>query len=258
MESLIKPSQLKSKIKTVGIGKPITVVIIAQDAEINIERCIKSCRNLGEVLLIDSGSSDNTVEIARRLGAKVIFQPWLGFGPQKQFGIAKANTDWFLSLDSDEYLSETLLEEIQSLPLDDTSKAYKINRRSFFLGREVRFCGWNPDWVTRLGNRKHCNFTNDLVHEKLTGHASEATLPGLLYHNSYTSKADITKKIELYGRLGQRSKTFKKNRIAVAAWSFFRTYIIRLGIFDGFTGFQIALMNARTSYIKYTEEENSS
>jgi glycosyltransferase involved in cell wall biosynthesis len=237
---------------------PITVIIIAQNEEANIERCIRSCSDIGEILLIDSGSTDKTVTIAKKLGARVIEQAWLGFGPQKRFGVTHSSTDWFLSLDADEYLSETLLEEIQSLPLDDTSKAYKINRRSFFLGREVRFCGWNPDWVTRLGNRKHCNFTNDLVHEKLTGHASEATLPGLLYHNSYTSKADITKKTELYGRLGQRSKTFKKNRIAVAVWSFFRTYIIRLGILDGFTGFQIALMNARTSYIKYTEEENSS
>jgi glycosyltransferase involved in cell wall biosynthesis len=237
---------------------PITVIIIAQNEEANIERCIRSCSDIGEILLIDSGSTDKTVTIAKKLGARVIEQAWLGFGPQKRFGVTHSSTDWFLSLDADEYLSETLLEEIQSLPLDDTSKAYKINRRSFFLGREVRFCGWNPDWVTRLGNRKYCNFTNDLVHEKLTGHASEATLPGLLYHNSYTSKADITKKTELYGRLGQRSKTFKKNRIAVAVWSFFRTYIIRLGILDGFTGFQIALMNARTSYIKYTEEENSS
>jgi glycosyltransferase involved in cell wall biosynthesis len=205
--------------------------------------------------VIDSGSSDKTVKIAEALGARVIHQPWLGFGNQKRFAVANANTDWFLSLDSDEYLSNTLAEEIRSLCLDNTSKAYRINRRSFFLGQEVRFCGWNPDWVTRLANRQCCNFTEDLVHEKLTGHVSEEPLKGLIYHNSYTTEEEVTKKTELYGLLGQRSRRINKNRLAVATWSFFRTYVLRLGMLDGITGVRIAMMNAKTSYIKYTKQK---
>ena len=233
---------------------PISVVIIAQNAEENIGRCIVSCQDIGEVLLVDSGSTDKTTEIAKELGATVIFQPWLGFGPQKRFGVAQAKTDWFLSLDSDEYLSPKLRAEIQALTLTDSTRAYRINRRSFFLGHEVKFCGWNPDWVTRLGNRTQCNFTNDLVHERLTGQKSEAPLSGLIYHNSYSSKAEVARKTELYGRLGRQNRKKNKARIVVAAWSFFRTYILKLGVLDGIVGLRIASMNARVSFIKYSSD----
>lgn len=234
---------------------PITVVIIAQNAEENIERCIRSCCGIGEVLLVDSGSTDRTTEIAKELGATVIYQPWLGFGRQKRFGVAEAKTDWFLSLDSDEYLSPALREEIKALPLTCNKKAYRINRRSFFLGHEVKFCGWNPDWVTRLGNRTLCNFTSDAVHERLAGQESEIQLRGLLYHNSYGSESEIARKTELYGRLGRQNRTKEKPRIAVAVWSFFRTYILKLGVLDGIVGLRIASMNARTSYIKYSSDD---
>ena len=231
----------------------ISVVIITQNEELNIGRCIRSCRELGDVIVIDSGSTDKTQEIAEQLGAKVIIQPWLGFGPQKRFGIDQIQTDWFLNLDADEYLTPVLFREIQSLSLDDPTQAFRVNRRSFFLGREVRFSGWNPDWVTRIGNKTHCNFTKDTVHERLAGHTIEVSLPGLLMHNSYGSQAEVTEKTQLYGRLGQLSRRSKKNKWMAACWAFFRTYILRLGLLDGVTGLRIASMNAKTTYIKYTD-----
>ena len=232
---------------------PISVVIITQNEELNIGRCIRSCRELGDVIVIDSGSTDNTRDIAEQLGAKVINQPWLGFGPQKRFGIAQIQTDWFLSLDADEYLTPALFREIQSLSLDDPTKAFRVNRRSFFRGREVRFSGWNPYGVTRNGNKTHCNFTKDTVHERLAGHTVEVSLPGLLMHNSYRSQAVVTEKTQLYGRLGQLNRRSEKNKWIAACWAFFRTYILRLGLLDGITGFRIASMNAKTTYIKYSD-----
>ena len=232
---------------------PISVVIITQNEELNIGRCIRSCRELGDVIVIDSGSTDKTQEIAEQLGAKVINQPWLGFGPQKRFGIDQIQTDWFLNLDADEYLTPVLFREIQSLSLDDPTQAFRVNRRSFFLGREVRFSGWNPDWVTRIGNKAHCNFTKDTVHERLAGHTVEVSLPGLLMHNSYRSQAVVTEKTQLYGRLGQLNRRSEKNKWIAACWAFFRTYILRLGLLDGITGFRIASMNAKTTYIKYSD-----
>jgi glycosyltransferase involved in cell wall biosynthesis len=231
----------------------ITVIIIAQNEEANIERCIRSCSDIGEILLIDSGSTDKTVTIAKKLGARVIEQAWLGFGPQKRLGVAHSSTDWFLSLDADEYLSPGLLNNIKSLPLTDTTRAYAINRRSFFLGREVRFSGWNPDWVIRLANRRFWNFSDDLLHERLTGQGPVATVDGLLYHNSYPTQTEVGRKTQLYGRLGQQTRTRNKNKILAASWSFFRTLILRLGILDGTTGLGIARMNAKTSYIKYSD-----
>ena len=236
---------------------PITVIIIAQNEEANIERCIRSCSDIGEILLIDSGSTDQTLHIAKKLGAKVIEQPWLGFGPQKRFGVAHSSTDWFLSLDADEYLSPELLNDIKSLPLTDPARAYAINRRCFFLGREVRFSGWNPDWVIRLANRRFWNFSDDLVHERLTGQGPVATVDGLLYHNSYPTQKEVGRKTQLYGQLGQQTRTRSKNKILAASWSFFRTLILRLGILDGATGLGIARMNAKTSYIKYSDSEDS-
>lgn len=232
---------------------PISVVIITQNEELNIGRCIRSCRELGDVVVIDSGSTDKTQEIAEQLGAKVITQQWLGFGPQKKFGIDQIKTDWFLSLDADEYLTPTLLREIQSLSLDVPTQAFTLNRRSFFLGREVRFSGWNPDWIARIGNKNHCNFTKDVVHERLTGHEVEIPLSGLLMHNSYRSQAEVTEKTQVYGHLGQLSRRSKKNKWITACWAFFRTYILRLGVLDGITGFRIASMNAKTTYIKYSD-----
>lgn len=228
-------------------------MIITQNEELNIGRCISSCRELGDVVVIDSGSTDKTKDIAEQLGATVITQQWLGFGPQKRFGVEQIKTDWFLSLDADEYLTPALLMEIQSLSLDDPTQAFTVNRRSFFLGREVRFSGWNPDWVTRIGNKTHCNFTKDVVHERLTGHKGEIPLHGLLMHNSYGSQAEVTAKTQLYGHLGQLSRQSKKNKWITACWAFFRTYILKLGLLDGITGFRIASMNAKTTYIKYSD-----
>ena len=230
----------------------ITVSIITLNEEKNLQKCLSSCLHFDEILVIDSGSTDETVNLANSFGAKVIQQDWLGFGPQKQFAVSQARNDWVLSVDADEVLSEDLLENIRNLDLHEPQIAYSINRRSFFLGKEVKHSGWNPDWVIRLFNKNHCHFTDDQVHEKVTGYQSIKKLHGLMFHHTYQNIEDIADKTAKYGRLGMLSRKKAKNKYLNASWSFFRTFFLQLGFLDGLTGYQIAKMNAKTNFIKYS------
>ena len=231
---------------------PISVVIITLNEESNIKRCLDSVRLFDEIIIVDSGSTDQTIDIAEKHGAKVIRHDWLGFGPQKQYAVNQASHDWVLSLDADEYLSSDLIENIQNARLDDQSSAFAINRRSFFLGKEVKYSGWSPDWVIRLFNRNNACFTDDLVHERVNGFSTLQQLDGLMFHNTYPTKEEIKNKTKKYGLLGQRHRKKKKNRYFSATWAFLRTYLIKAGFLDGIIGLKIASMNAKTTFIKYS------
>jgi len=234
------------------MNKKISVVIIALNEESNLDLCLTSCKDFDEIIVVDSGITDQTIAIAKRHGAIVVHQEWLGFGPQKQFAVNHASNDWVLSVDADEILSEDLIDNIIKMALTDRSIAYALNRRSYFLGKEVKHSGWNPDWVIRLFNKTVCHFTDDLVHERITGFASLHKLNGLMHHNTYPSEKDIQEKTRKYGLLGKASRTKDKNKFLSALWAFIRTFILKGGFLDGLTGLKIALMNARTTFIKYS------
>mgnify|MGYP001008100084 CR=1 FL=1 len=230
----------------------ISAVIITHNEEDNISKCLSSLTGFDEIIVVDSGSKDKTIEIANTHGAKVIHQDWLGFGPQKKFAVAQAKNNWIFSIDADEYLSDDSRLSILNVDLTNLKTAYALNRRSFFLGKEVKHSGWNPDWVIRLFNRSNANFTDDLVHERVTGFSTLHELDGLMFHNTYPTKEEIKNKTKKYGLLGQRSRKKKKNRYFSATWAFLRTYLIKAGFLDGITGFKIASMNAKTTFIKYS------
>ena len=209
-------------------------------------------------MIVDNHSDDGTTEIAGTLGAKCIQQNWLGFGKQKQTAVDLCPTDWILALDADEELTKALRFEIQSLTLNDPSQAYEIKRLSFFLGRPVRFSGWQKDYVVRLFNRKEAYFTDRLVHEKVTGYKKKNRLKSFLKHYPYQSIEDVERKITLYSDLGSKelfkartSHAAETTILAKACYAFFRTFLVRQGFLDGFTGLQISIMNARTTYLKY-------
>ena len=230
----------------------ISAVIITHNEEDNISRCLSSLTGFDEIIVVDSGSEDKTIEIAKKHGAKVIHQEWLGFGPQKKFAVTQAKNNWIFSIDADEYLSDDSRSSILNVDLTNLKTAYALNRRSFFLGKEVKHSGWNPDWVIRLFNRSNANFTDDLVHERVTGFSTLHELDGLMFHNTYPTKEEIKNKTQKYGLLGQRHRKKKKNRYFSATWAFLRTYLIKAGFLDGITGFKIASMNAKTTFIKYS------
>jgi len=234
------------------MNQKISVVIITLNEETNIGKCLESCSEFDEIIVVDSGSADKTIDISKSYGAKVFHQEWLGFGPQKKCAVSKASNDWILSIDADEYLSEEVKAAIVNTDFTSIETAYSINRRSFFLGSEVKHSGWNPDWVVRLFNRNTANFTDDSVHERVAGFSGLRKLNGLMFHNTYPTLKDVDAKTKTYGLLGQKSRKKKKNRYLSATWAFIRTFIIKLGILDGLTGLRIALMNAKTTFIKYS------
>jgi glycosyltransferase involved in cell wall biosynthesis len=233
-------------------NRNISVVIITKNEEHNLQRCLESCHFFHDIVVVDSGSTDRTADIAVAAGARVVPQDWLGFGPQKQKAVESGQHDWFFSIDADECLTPDLAASILEADLSDRNTAYAMNRRSFFLGKEIRHSGWNPDWVVRLANRQVSQFTSDPVHERITGYSTILRLNGRLLHYSYPTSAHVVQKTELYGTLGRSSRMHKKNRYLAATWSFFRTFILRAGCLDGVSGYQIALMNARTTFIKYS------
>lgn len=237
----------------------ISVCIITKNEAHNISRAINSCNQFEEVVVVDSESSDHTTTIAESMGARCVIQPWLGFGEQKQTATELCSNDWVLSLDADEELTPALVERIKSLNLSDDAEAFSFKRVSFFLGKPVRFSGWQHDYVVRLFNRNRAHFSPRLVHEQIIGYKILSKLTGSsLRHYSYQSVADVEKKVDLYSELGA-IELLKIRKTNFSPWvifmksifAFIRTLFIRLGIFDGLTGFKIALMNARVTFLKY-------
>jgi glycosyltransferase involved in cell wall biosynthesis len=235
---------------------PISVAIITLNEAKNIQACIESAVGLGPVIVVDAESSDQTAEIARQCGATVFQRSWTNFSEQKQSAVETCDTDWVLVLDADERLVPSLLAEISHLDLSDPGVAYAIPRTTFFLGRAIKYCGWRPDYVIRLFNKSRVRFNNRPVHESVIGYQSLEYLTESIHHFSYPTRADVIRKIDQYSRLGaeqiahnQRAHWFSP--FTHASWSFFRTYVLKAGFLDGYPGFEIARMNAQTTFRKY-------
>jgi len=148
---------------------PLSLVVITRDEEAHIERCLKSVPFAGEAIVLDSFSSDRTVDKAKAQGAKVYQEKFLGFGPQKSRAVALASNDWVLCLDADEALSEEAQTAILDLFKNGRPEkgAYQISRLSYHMGRWIRHGGWYPDWQTRLFDRSQANWNQSLIHEKV-------------------------------------------------------------------------------------------
>lgn len=234
----------------------ITVIIIAENEAKNLPRLLKSCRYFDSIVVIDSGSTDETQSISESFGCKWIHQPWLGFGLQKQFATQQSTTPWILSLDADEMLTEDLINEIMELPLTDPTVAYAIKRQSYFLDRLVKYSGWQNDYVVRLFNKSECRFDTAIVHEAVQGFKKIRKLQNPMLHFPYPDVETVKRKIVLYSELGalRRSKAGKRNSIfkglLKSFYAFFRTFIIKGGVIDGRTGLKIAFMNAQITYKK--------
>lgn len=230
----------------------LTATIIALNEAANIERAIRSLAAADEIIVIDSGSTDPTRDIARRLGAHVVEHPWPGFAEQKNFAAAVATHDWILSLDADEELDATarqaLLDWKNSSP---QAAAFRFARRARYLGRWILHSGWYPDWKIRLYDRRKANFEGGYVHESVKAEGSAETLAGEILHYTCDSLADHKKRIEFYTDLaaqemierGERGGALQ--RLLMPPWAFVSAYFLRFGLLDGVPGFLIARMAAR-------------
>lgn len=238
----------------------ITLVVIAKNEETNIVDCLSSWAELGPAfVVVDAFSDDSTAKLAAQMNAKVVKRKFDNFSKQKNFGISLATTDWIFVLDADERLSPELRAILTTIKLSDSQSAYAVPRINYFLGKRVRFCGWSPDFVTRLFNKRECFFNNNLVHESIIGQKTTIKLKTPLIHFSYRTHDDIDRKIEQYGRLGAKNMQRKHKSCpsiarvyAASLWTIISTLTLKCGVFDGITGLRVALMNGKTTFKKYS------
>jgi glycosyltransferase involved in cell wall biosynthesis len=238
----------------------ISVAIIARDEAHAIADCLRSVAWADERIVLDSGSTDDTVAIARGLGARVEVTDWPGYGAQKNRALALCSGDWILSLDADEQVSDALRDEIQSAVSDPgEAVGFRMPRLSSYCGRRMRHGGWWPDHVLRLFRRGHGRFSDDAVHERLIVDGRMATLRQPLLHDAYVDLEEVVDKVNRYSSAGARQmyaagrRTTLPATIGHAVWAFIRTYVLRAGFLDGREGFLLAVSNAEGTYYRYAK-----
>ncbi len=242
---------------------PLSVAIVAQDEQDRLPDCLRSVRFADEVVLVDSGSRDHTLEIAGAFGCRVIRQSWQGFSRQKQFAVDRCRNDWVLILDADERVPEETAEALgeifgNSPPSGDVA-GFEFLRRNHFHGRWFRHCGWWPDRVLRLVDRRRGEFSDNRVHERWVAQGPVRDLDAALDHHSFRNYGDLIDKMQRYSTLAAR-EMYENGRkcgwwspISRGGWTFLRDYLLKTGILAGFDGFTIALLHAAGSFMKYAK-----
>ncbi|NYT63137.1 glycosyltransferase family 2 protein [Alcaligenaceae bacterium] len=238
----------------------LSVIIITKNEAAHIADCISSVSFADEIIVVDSGSTDNTRDIAASLGAKVTLTPdWPGFGPQKNRALDLATCTWVLSIDADERVTPELAQEIQRVLAQPRVDAYKMARLSNFGGRWIRHSGWWPDHVLRLFKRGTARFKDVAVHESVVTSSVVAVLDGHFLHYPYADLETFIAKINLYSSEAAAIMHAKGKKTSVlgatghAIWTFIRIYLIRRGFLDGKEGFVLAVMAAAGSFFRYNK-----
>ncbi len=231
----------------------LSAVIITFNEERNIERCIRSVADIAsEVLVIDSGSTDKTVTIARSLGAKVIQNEFKGHIEQKNFALDQAEFNWVISLDADEELSEKLRESIRKIMNSQPLVGYSMNRLNNYCGSWIKYGSWYPDVKLRLFDKTKVRWGGVNPHDKAMPLNNEKVhhIKGDLLHYSYSSISEHTAKLDYFSSIAAKAY-FKDGRKAGffnlrirPPFAFFRDYVLRLGIHDGYAGWVIARFTA--------------
>lgn len=236
----------------------LSVIVITKNEAHNIEACLRSVYFADQIVVLDSGSTDETVQLARKLGAEVsVNSDWQGFGAQKNRALALAKAQWVLSIDADERLSVELQSEIQKVLENPVADAYCFSRLSSYCGQYIRHSGWYPDHVTRLFRRDAAQFSADIIHEKLVVTGQVRQLPGRLLHESFLNLESVLEKIDRYSTAGAqsllgkgRTSSFPK-ALGHGLWAFIRTYFLQMGFLDGWMGLALAISNAEGTYYRY-------
>jgi hypothetical protein len=236
---------------------PLTVAIITLNAASQIEPCLESVAFADEILLVDSGSTDGTPELARRFGARVETKEWLGFGRQKGHAVAIARHDWVLCLDADERVTEQLARSIREAMASPRYRAWRMARRNRFLGRWLSHGEGYPDWSLRLFHRAHASWSSDEVHEAVLTTADVGTLEGDLLHDSAEDVATYLGKQNRYTTL--QAKTLFAQGVRASHWRllasplvrFVKFYVVRGGFLDGGAGFAHVVVGCNNTFHKY-------
>ena len=238
----------------------ISATIITFNEERNLPRAIESLRCADEIVVMDSGSNDRTTEIAEKLGARVVESPWPGYANQKNLAAEQATYDWILSIDADESLSEALEGEIWQLKKSGPQfDAYTMPRLAQYLGRWIHHSGWYPDRKVRLYDRRKARWEGPYVHESVKVNGRIGHLQSNLLHFTCNSLSEHLKTMDRYTTLAaeQLLATGQKvtwgRLILEPPWTFFRTYVLKLGFLDGIEGLAIANMAALYNFVEYAK-----
>jgi glycosyltransferase involved in cell wall biosynthesis len=238
----------------------ITATIITFNEERNIARAIESLRCADEILIIDSGSTDRTIELAQNLGVRVIEAGWRGYSAQKNWAAEQAAHDWILSLDADEALSEALEAEIWNVRKSDPPfDAYTMPRLARYLGRWILHSGWYPDRKVRLYDRRKAKWVGEFVHESVFVSGRIGHLDSNILHFTCDSLSEHLRSLDRYTTLAAQEIASRKVKVSLGrmvvdpAWTFFRTYVLQRGFLDGLEGLTIAYMAAFYTFLKYSK-----
>lgn len=238
---------------------PVSAVLITRDAAAQLGAALDSVTFCDEILVVDSGSRDDTVMLAAARGARVLSQSWLGYGAQRRFAVDHAAHDWVLCIDADERVSDALRSAIESALANPRHAAYQCARRNRFMGRALRHGEGYPDWSLRLFDRRRFRWSEDAVHEKVVGEGEVGRLAGDLLHESAESLESYIAKQNRYStlaaqdafRAGVRASAL---RIVVSPLvRFVRFYFLRLGLLDGLPGLVHILIGCLASFAKYAK-----
>ncbi len=243
----------------------ISVTIITKNSERYLQRCLEPLREFEEVVILDNGSEDKTIEIASSFpNTKIRTSAFIGFGPLKNLAATFAKYDWILSVDSDEIVARELVEEIKNLTLYKNT-IYSIKRENHYNNKLIKCCGWYPDRVLRLYNKNESSYNDKLVHESLiiTNNLIIISLESPIKHYAFNDASDLIEKMQLYSTLYATEHKGKKRSSLIKAilrgiLTFLQNYIVQRGFLYGYEGLLISISNANGAFYKYIKlyEEN--
>jgi glycosyltransferase involved in cell wall biosynthesis len=238
----------------------LTVTVITHNEGPHIAGALESVAWADEIVVVDSGSTDDTVAIAARYATRVERHPWTGYGTQKNYAASLASHDWILSIDADERVAPALADEIRSLLATGPRAAgYKISRVTHYLGRWIRSTDWYPDFHVRLYDRRIARWSEDAVHESIRCPGRVERLSGELQHYPYRDVSEHLAKIDRYTTLIARQwaadgrRTSPWEAIVYPRLAFLRNFILRRGFLDGHTGLVVSLLNSYYVFLKYVK-----
>lgn len=235
----------------------LSIIIVTKNEAHNIVACLKSAAWADEVIVLDSGSSDDTVKLAAAAGARVIETDWPGYGPQQNRGIDAATCDWIYSLDADERITPALAIEIRDAIRKNKFNVFDVPRRSLFVTRFMQHSGWWPDRTRRLFRKESARFTDHQIHANLATQDPVGHLKEAMIHYSFFNYHAVVEKMNRYSSGSAHDLNARGKRGSLTAaivhglWTFIRTYFIKAGFLDGRLGLILAIANAQGSYYKY-------
>jgi glycosyltransferase involved in cell wall biosynthesis len=240
---------------------PLSVAIITKNEEANILSCLQSISFVGQIVVVDSGSTDKTLEIAADFGCEIYSEAWRGFGPQKQLAIEKCRLPWILVLDADEHIPPDTADIIKKIVTDSNVKdaGFSFPRKNYFQGRWIKHAGWWPDRIVRLFRKEAGRITTAMVHESVEVQGMVGVLDVPIEHFTESSLSKIIQKIDKYSTLGAQ-EAFKDGKHSSVFSAFMRAfftfnqdYFLRLGILDGRQGLTLAVTDAVNKFFKYAK-----